>query len=522
MNLRSSFSPAFLALPVAVMTTLALTPGALAQSTGSSGSLGSLAPSGSVGSLGGTSGPCHGFFGNIPPTSLGDTGSLSPTGSLLNSANSVLDTVGSSFRRFPRWISGTEGTIPVLTGATTVRQLVTGPTSPAETDELYNIHGTDLGIMVNHGDELMVIFGDTFGECTEAGNLWRSNVMLTATDAPASDGVMITGARPAAGNGHAAALVQGAHQPNGVGEVTVIPTTAISVGQALYMRVMSVRDWNAPGGWNTNYSALVRSTDDGATWTILTNSMRRVTDFTDWHPTVQFDPAHDPADLPPVDAAGWYGMQMSAFVADGDHLYEFVTPSGRRGPAGLARVPLDELEDPDAYEWYAGGGLWADEPTGHAVIPAPVEELSVQFNEHLGMFIAMTPTSTGVVSMRVAPAPEGPWSEPQTIVDRKMFPNGYAPMIHPESITSDGRYLYYTLSTWDAYNVFLLRTDLDAFTFTAPDSDTRTTVEARATVSTAAEAGAIDDDGVIDPQRLAVAANAAPAPAEPELRIPGR
>lgn len=68
-----------------------------------------------------------------------------------------------------------------------------------------------------------------------------------------------------------------------------------------------------------------------------------------------------------------------------------------------------------------------------------------------------------------------------------MFPNAYAPMIHPASITSDSRHLFYALSTWDAYNVFLLRTDLTEFDFDLPDTDTHTAVEARVTVADAGD-----------------------------------
>lgn len=518
------------ALPLVVALAITVGPAhAAAQSadstgstsfTGSSGSTGSTGSSGSTGSLLGESGPCNSFFGNIPPGSLGP---FPVTGSLANATNSVLDATASSVRRFPRWVTGADGTIPVLKGATSVRQLVTGPTSPAKTDELYDIHGTDLGITFTHDGETMALFGDTFGDCTPTDNQWRSNVMLATAGGSPENGMDVLRAVPSDPQGKATALVQGAHQSNGAGEVTVIPTAAISTGDDMYMRVMSVRDWNAPGGWNTNYSALVKSTDDGESWTVLTETMRRVTDFTGWNPTVQFEPAPDSETLPPVDGDRWYGAQMSAFLLDAGHLYEYVTPSGRQGPAMLTRVPIGQIEDPAAYEWYAGPGAgWTDEPTGYDVIPARVEELSVQYNEHLDKYIAVTPSPTGVVSMRVSESPWGPWSEPQTIVDRSMFPNGYAPMIHPFTTDNDSRYLYYTLSTWDAYNVFLLRTDLDEFDFAAPDADPRTTVESRVTVSTAAESGAIDDRGVIDEERLEEIAEVEPAVAEPIVEPPGR
>ena len=96
-----------------------------------------------------------------------------------------------------------------------------------------------------------------------------------------------------------------------------------------------------------------------------------------------------------------------------------------------------------------------------------------------------------------------------------MFPNAYAPMIHPDSITSDGKFLYYALSTWDAYNVFLLRTDLTKFDFNAPSADTKTAVQSRVKVTDAVDAGAINDEGVIDEQRLEEVAEALPAEPEP-------
>ncbi|WP_188065051.1 DUF4185 domain-containing protein [Dietzia sp. ANT_WB102] len=523
MNLINSVPRALAAVPLAVALAIAVAPAHSAAqsegslgSSGSTGSTGSTGSSGSTGSLFGESGPCNSFFGNLPPGSLGP---LPATGSLANATNSVLDATASSVRRFPRWVTGANGTIPVLKGATSVRQLVTGPTSPAKTDELYDIHGTDLGITFTHQGKTMALFGDTFGDCTPNGNQWRSNVMLATSGGSPDGGMNVLRAVPADAQGKATALVQGAHQPNGVGEVTVIPTAAVSNGTDMYMRVMSVRDWNAPGGWNTNYSGLAKSTDGGNTWKLLPATMRRVTDFSGWHSSEMLAPG----DLPAPDKKQWYGAQMSAFLQDGEWLYEYVTPSGRRGPAMLARVKLADIEDPTAYKWYAGPGLdWADAPTGYEVIPARVEELSVQYNKHLDKYTAMTPSPTGVVSMRVSDNPWGPWSEPQTIVDRRMFPNGYAPMIHPFTTDNDSRYLYYTLSTWDAYNVFLMRTDLDAFNFAVPDANPRTAVESRVTVKTAADAGAINDQGVIDEQRLEEIAEIEPAAAEPIVEPPGR
>lgn len=102
-----------------------------------------------------------------------------------------------------------------------------------------------------------------------------------------------------------------------------------------------------------------------------------------------------------------------------------------------------------------------------------------------------------------------------------MFPNAYAPMIHPDSIISDGEHLYYALSTWDVYNVFLLRTDLSELDF-SPGPDTKTTVESRIRVDEAVKARAINDQGTIDEQRLEEAAAVSPAAPEPVAEPAGR
>ena len=62
---------------------------------------------------------------------------------------------------------------------------------------------------------------------------------------------------------------------------TLIPTAAIAVpdataegGYVQYATVMSVRSWDTPGRWTTNYSAIAYSTDGGETWTVDPETVR--------------------------------------------------------------------------------------------------------------------------------------------------------------------------------------------------------------------------------------------------------
>ena len=290
------------------------------MATGSLGSLGSAEDSGSVGSASRVLG------------SADRSGSLVrelETGSLGNTLSGSLDPVIGSVYGMPPWITGEEGTVPVLRGPTQFLQLVTGPTSPTESISRYGVAGTDLGIMWDNGDpvdpQVLMAFGDTMGDCTVPGNQWRSNVLFRSSDRELSDGITIDSAAMGE-DGLAKSIVPRSHLP---GEVTIIPTAGISVEGVQYLRFMSVANWGQPGYWTTNYSGLAYSTDNGENWSVVPELARPITDTV---PAGEGAPATDPS---------WRAAQMSSFLTADDHLYEYLTPSGRQGAAILARVPLD-------------------------------------------------------------------------------------------------------------------------------------------------------------------------------------
>ena len=74
---------------------------------------------------------------------------------------------------------------------------------------------------------------------------------------------------------------QPVHPPYAIGpEVTIIPTAGVSVpynnayGARQYMSFMSIRSWDTPGRWTTNYSGIAYSDDNGQTWRIELQTWR--------------------------------------------------------------------------------------------------------------------------------------------------------------------------------------------------------------------------------------------------------
>ena len=360
------------------------------------------------------------------------------------------------------WNNGASGYIPVLTGRTTTVELLTGRTSPNDTVNRFGITGTDLGILWTNGgasgkNQVHMALGDTMGDCSVDGDEWRSNILFRSSDRALSDGMRIDDA-PMEGPGMAKSILPRSGLP---GETTVIPTAGVAVGQTQYLRYMSVETWGDPGEWTTNYSALAKSTDNGEEWTPVAGTARTGTGSATLLPQ-NLRPAHSDH------VAG----QMSAFLKHDGYVYEYMTPSGRNGSAILARVPESAIENMGAYTFWDGAGWVSDKDAAEVVLDGQVSELSVSWSPRLDRFIALYTDGENDVVMRQSEAPEGPWSGSDILLSFKHLPTLYGAFAHPWSpaIDASGDDLYFTLSTWDAYNVFLMKTDLAALPDRIPPS----------------------------------------------------
>ncbi|WP_185295986.1 DUF4185 domain-containing protein [Mycolicibacterium litorale] len=362
----------------------------------------------------------------------------------------------------------------------------------------FGIGGTDLGIMWDGGVRLgerfvHVAFGDTFANANMTGD-WRSNVLLIATDNHLGNGLQLVQ------TGYAGRFLGPFAGRLGLfgSEVTQIPTSGIQIDGRQFVNFMSVKSWDTPGRWTTNYSAI--SVYDPATdkWVLAPSTIRSAGWF---RSTTRYVPGSQNFQqaayvLQPEDQVGEDGIR---------YLYAFGTPSGRAGSAYLSRVAEGSVTDLSKYEYWDGSkwvanrpavaapiigdskrsaGLfgfvvdWANDPNvlgGYlgglfgAKTGGNVSEMSVQYNEYLDKYVVLYGDGNNDIQLRTADTPEGPWSAPITIATSKQYPGLYAPMIHPWSGTGDLRdsdnnpdlnNLYWNMSLWGDYNVVLMQTDL--------------------------------------------------------------
>jgi len=399
----------------------------------------------------------------------------------------------------------------VVSPSTSIIGWVTGENSINNTLTRFGISGADLGIMWDNGmvdnpndpvdeHQILMAFGDTFGDPSAPNQDWRMNTLLRTSDNTPDDGLSIPdpvlanpndpyyifGGSPLAYQNFSKQII--ASPGLAANQVTIIPTAGISVptpgtplGVTQYINFMSVEQWGQPGEWTTNYSAIANSTDNGETWTVDPSTVRQNGLF----------------------AMGNQNFQQQAYLEPGDgYAYAYGTPNGRTGQAYLSRVPQNEILDLTQYQYWNGSTWVQNDPMaavpvippgassgligalanifGGAVYDSPlipvlnslfggpgtVSEMSVQYNDYLQKYVVLYADQNNNVVMRTADAPQGPWSAPQILVTPTQVPGGlYAPMIYPWSGTSnlsaaDQQYLYWNLSINSDYNVELMRTDL--------------------------------------------------------------
>jgi Domain of unknown function (DUF4185) len=324
---------------------------------------------------------------------------------------------------------------------------VTGPDSPNNTIQKFAITGTDLGIMWDNGNaanhQVLMAFGDTNGYCGIPGKQWRYNTLMRSSDGALSKTIEVPNGVPNNNFSGSPVWKVGISKQiiNSIGrapeETGIIPTAGTSIGGNQYVNFMSIRDWDNPGSWSTNFSAIAMSSNNGESWGVYPGTIR-------------------------TPDGGNEKFQMGAFLKPGPgdpYLYSFGTPNGRGGSAYVSRVPPNLVPDLTKYEYWDGGTWVPGNPAAAVpVIPGPMGEMSAQYNTYLKQYVALYCNGPNDVVMRTAPAPQGPWGPEQVLVTSNEIPGGiYAPFLHP---WSTGKELYYNLSLWSGYNVMLMHTVL--------------------------------------------------------------
>lgn len=324
---------------------------------------------------------------------------------------------------------------------------VTGRTLPEEylpnpnyTDVLYDVGGTDLGIMWEMNDgKIGIFFGDTFGKNFKIiergggnGGNWRSNVLAFSEDNNLEDGLSFSGM---AINeiGNAREIIYSAHDRSGIGDFTSIPSAVIRADGIDYVHYMNIKQWGAPGEWISNYSGLYSSSDNGNSWEKC--------------PEVRFSPASN--------------FSQVAYGKKDGYIYMLGTIAGRFGDAYLSRFTEENITDQSKYEYWNNKDGWrkGDEKMATAVFEGPVGELSVIYNKMFNRWIVtyLNMSKQGLV-FRDAIQITGPWSDEKKLVSGSEYPWHYGAYIHPLENESDE--LYFLMSLWFPYNVFLMKTRL--------------------------------------------------------------
>ncbi|WP_148307101.1 DUF4185 domain-containing protein [Nocardia nova] len=315
---------------------------------------------------------------------------------------------------------------------------VTGHGSVNRTDMRWQLDGTDLGIMwETKPGQVGVLFGDSFGKGWQygvpGGPDWRSNLLAFSSERDLSKGLVIDDMVQDS-RCHAAELLHSRKVDRF--EMTVIPTSAFALGNRQYMSYMSVNHWSKiPGMWWTNNGGLAYSDDGGSTWVKA--------QYAKWDNMFGID-----------------RFQVATMVPHGDYVYMFGTPNGRVGMIGLARVPKKDVLNKEAYQYWVDG-TWKPAPDNLAtpLIPGIAGELSVRYDESSKQWqmVYLDPARHAIV-LRTAAEPQGTWTDGVVLADTDDYPKAYGGFIHP---WSTGKDLYFTMSAWDSYNVYLMHATLD-------------------------------------------------------------
>ena len=309
---------------------------------------------------------------------------------------------------------------------------------------VWDVYGTDLGIIVKHNSKYHYIFGDTFGN--KSGLNWRSNVMAYSTDTDPSNGITIDGWIPSPLNGYAGELISSLKID--YVEMTSIPSAALSYNGNMYIFYMSVRHWGSVGGvWQSNNASIAVSTDNGYNFAKMSNiSWAGTSNF------VQFAFVQNQGSLNESDT----------------NFYFLATPAGRYGACYLCRVDRDSLLNQSAYRYYTGTGFFgypqwsSDHNEAVAIFPSDVGELSVMWNEYLQKWTAFYfDNSEFDIVVRTADDLWGPWDAPLPIVGGVEYPSLYGSYVHPDFVENSGEVVYFIMSKFDVYNTFVLSVNLN-------------------------------------------------------------
>lgn len=328
------------------------------------------------------------------------------------------------------------------------------------------LYGTDLGASFEHEGRLLFLFGDTVGL-----GMVNADSMAWSADTNPDDCVELC----------FASYPSGKYRPPRVPGVSLgvfeVPMEGVSHDGCIYVYFTTDHSTQHTMG----RSVVARSCDEGRSFTYMGDiSTSRFINLS----------------IVTVDNGAIEGLPED----EGRGMLIWGSGEYRYSDVYLAWMPLNLIEDPATIRYFAGTAgprgapIWsASEEDARTLFDQPcVGELSASWNPFLERWLLLYNCHlTGGVTYRAARAPWGPWSEDDLLFHPDLD-DGYCHFIHRSwaeevcDLVSDpfrwfddggvyGPYLidryskgiegeqttiYYTLSTWNPYNVVLMRSTL--------------------------------------------------------------
>lgn len=329
----------------------------------------------------------------------------------------------------------------------------------ARTESRYGIVGTDLGFTVDHNGKLFFLFGDTAPVHRNTHAPEDDVVGFSSNPDPSPDQCLNLQFRTRSPADYRPLEVPGLSQ-----RAFEVPVGGFSANGKLYAFLSSGHSASRVMG----YSVLTASSDDGATFSQL------------------------------------YTASSSKFiniapVNSGAETYFFGSGTYRESSPYLARAATSAVEQKSSWRFFkgtdaSGAPLWGEsESEAQPLFTHPcIGELSVAYSPELQSWLMMYNCGDPRgINLRRAPAPWGPWSQPQVVFEpgrdegychfmhRRWEPadsasvcdcvadpgraaewgGEYGPSMIPRLFRAEatGVTLYFVMSTWNPYNTVLMK-----------------------------------------------------------------
>lgn len=308
--------------------------------------------------------------------------------------------------------------------------------------------GSDLGVPFMHKGKLYFLGGDT-----NAGGVFAPNIIGVTDDLDPSDGMSITWRKDERGNPKEFFTI--------IEPASTVPAGAISISDKMYIFMMDVINWDYPA---IARAVLVRSQDDGRTFQTVWEGDRD-NKFVNIAPVIAGHPIRK-------------GQEAVYLIGSGKY---------RESPIYLAATEIDGIENRAGYVYFAGlengSPVWKESENEALPIVDGVKvgELSVQWNRHLGKWLLSyfdySAGESANMYLRTASELWGPWSNPVLVFSgsehydwyqevitrqgRQSWGIPYGSYLLPETGNANDSKVYFTLSLWIPYAIFLMEAELD-------------------------------------------------------------